>query len=157
MAVARWRITSVTEGSETWLIHYEPVDGGGEAFAASFPKEAFEIRMAEHGLDSLDEAIEVLLYTPLLHAMHADGHPGVLPVLEGDAASARARVLDQVAACKEQYGEVTTAPANGLARAADPLQVLRERVRVDPVRVATIRLEIDGLLARESTGGGSGG
>lgn len=155
MAAARWRITSLTEGPQTWLIHYEPVDGG-EAFAASFPKEAFEIRMAEHGLDSLDEAIEVLLYTPLLHAMHADGHPGVMPVLEGDAASAHARVLGQVAACKEQYGEVT-APASGPARAADPLQVLRERVRVDPVRVATIRLEIDGLLARESTGGGAGG
>ncbi|MFG1709247.1 hypothetical protein ACFLIM_39255 [Nonomuraea sp. M3C6] len=153
MAVARWRITSVTEGPQTWLIHYEPVDGGGEAFAASFPKEAFEIRMAEHGLDSLDEAIEVLLYTPLLHAMHADGHPDVMPVLEGDAATARSRVLSQVAACKERYGEVTAAPANGLARAADPLQALRDRVRVDKVRVATIRLEIDRHLLSQPQGG----
>ncbi|MET7334379.1 hypothetical protein [Nonomuraea sp. NPDC005650] len=152
MAAARWRIASVTEGRETWLIHYEPL-GDGEAFAASWPKEAFEIRMAEHGLDSLDEAIEVLLYTPLLHAMHADDHSGVMPVLEGDAATARARVLGQVAACKEKYGEVTTAPVQGLARAADPLQVLRDQVRVDPVRVATIRLEIDRHLLSQPQGG----
>ncbi|MGW6499318.1 hypothetical protein [Nonomuraea angiospora] len=149
MAAARWRIASVTEGRETWLIHYEPL-GDGEAFAASWPKEAFEIRMAEHGLDSLDEAIEVLLYTPLLHAMHADGHPDVMPVLEGDAATARARILGQVAACKEQYAEVTTTPANGRARTPDPLRTLHDGAHIDPVRVATMRLEIDRyMLARE--------
>jgi len=152
MAVAQWRITSVTEGPETWLIHYEPV-GGGEGFAASWPKAAFEIRMAEHGLDSLDEAIEVLLYTPLLHLMHADGHEGVLPVLADDVATARARILGQVATCKEKYAEVVTAPVSGLARAADPLQVLRDGVRVDRVRVAAIRLEIDSMLAGEGAGG----
>ncbi|PRX66097.1 hypothetical protein B0I32_106233 [Nonomuraea fuscirosea] len=152
MAVAQWRITSVTEEPETWLIHYEPV-GDGQPFAASWPKDAFEIRMAEHGLDSLDEAIEVLLYTPLLHLMRADGHDGVLPVLADDVATARARIRDQVEGCKKRYAEVVAAPANGLARAAaDPLQVLRERVRVDPVRVATIRLQRDSLLA-----GGAGG
>lgn len=152
MAVAQWRITSVTEEPETWLIHYEPVGDEGQPFAASWPKAAFEIRMAEHGLDSLDEAIEVLLYTPLLHMMHADGHDGALPVLAGDVETARARIFDQIADCKKQFAEVVTAPANGLARAADPLQVLRERVQVDKVRVAAIRLEIDSLLAGGARG-----
>lgn len=151
MTVMRWRITSVTEGAQTWVIHYEPVDGQGEAFAASWPKEAFEIRMAEHGLGSLDEAIEVLLYTPLLHAMHADGQECVLPVLEGDAITARARVLAQVAACKERHGEVTTMAASARGRTADPLQVLRNGVRIDPVRVATMRLEIDRTLLARAT------
>ncbi|MEV3981788.1 hypothetical protein [Nonomuraea sp. NPDC049758] len=150
MMVQRWRISDVVEGPESWLIFYEPLDDGGEAFAASWPKEAFEIRMAEHGLETVDEAIEVLLYTPLLHAMHADGQEDALPVLEGDATSARARVLGQVAACKERFGEVATSRSAVRRGQADPLQVLRDGVRTDPVRIAAMRLDIDRyLLASE--------
>ncbi|SDI30989.1 hypothetical protein SAMN05421869_10596 [Nonomuraea jiangxiensis] len=75
--------------------------------------------------------------------MHGDGHEDVLPVLEGDAATARTRVLGQVAACRERYGEAATAPVSARGRAADPLQALREGAHIDPVRVATMRLEID--------------
>jgi hypothetical protein len=152
MGVRSWRVTRVEEGEDAWGFLYEPVDGDGGTFAASFPKGAFEHRMAEHGLKSLDEAIEVLLYEPLyeplLSWMHAEGDPDAQVRLEGDAASARARLQEQIAACRERYGQVLTdAPAAASGRsaraAADPLQVLRDRVRVDPVRVATIRLEID--------------
>jgi hypothetical protein len=113
--------------------------------------------MAEHGLTSLDEVIEALLYEPLLSWMHAEGDPGAQVRLEGDAASARARLQQQIVACREKYGQVITAPPtpttgrSGQA-AADPLRVLRERIQVDPVRVATIRLEIDRyLLAQQAT------
>ncbi|WP_433444544.1 hypothetical protein [Nonomuraea sp. CA-141351] len=143
-----WRITRVEEGPDAWTFLYEPVDGEGGTFAASFPKGVFEHRMAEHGLKSLDEAIEALMYEPLLSWMHAEGDPDAQVRLEGDAASARARLQEQIAACRDRYGQVLTdAPAarSGLkAQAAtDPLQVLRDRVRIDTVRVATIRLEID--------------
>ncbi|MFG2076986.1 hypothetical protein [Nonomuraea maritima] len=148
MGVRTWRITHVEEGPDAWTFLYEPVDGDGGTVAASFPKEAFEHRMAEHGLTSLDEVIEALLYEPLLSWMHADGDPDAQVRLEGDAASARARLQGQIAACREQYGQVLTdAPAAASGRsaqaAADPLQALRDRVRIDPVRVATIRLAID--------------
>jgi hypothetical protein len=148
MDVRSWRITRVEEGPDAWAFLYEPVDGDGGTFSSSIPKGAFEHRMAEHGLDSLDEAIEALLYEPLLSWMHAEGDPDAQVRLEGDAASARARLQEQIAACRERYGQVITdAPAAASGRstraAADPLQVLRDRVRVDPVRVATIRLEID--------------
>ncbi|MEU4511787.1 hypothetical protein AB0G05_20025 [Nonomuraea wenchangensis] len=148
MSMRTWRITRVEEGPDAWMFLYEPVDGDSGTVAASFPKEAFEHRMAEHGLKSLDEVIEALLYEPLLSWMHADGDPAAQVRLEGDAASARARLQGQIAACREKYGQVLTdAPAarSGLTAeaAADPLQVLRDRVRIDPVRVATIRLEID--------------
>jgi hypothetical protein len=151
MGVRSWRIVRVEEGPDAWAFLYEPVDGEGGTFASSIPKGAFEHRMAEHGLKSLDEVIEALMYEPLLSWMHAEGDPDAQVRLEGDAASARARLQEQIAACRERYGQVITdAPAarSGMSAraAADPLQVLRDRVQVDPVRVATIRLEIDRYL-----------
>jgi hypothetical protein len=157
MSVRTWRVTRVEEGPDAWAFLYEPVDGDGGTFAASIPKDAFENRMAEHGLRSLDEVIEALLYEPLLSWMHGEGDPGAQVRLEGDAVSARARLQQQIAACREMYGQVITDPpaaASGRSAraAADPRRVLKERVQVDPVRVATIRLEIDRfLLTQQAT------
>ncbi|MBB5781071.1 hypothetical protein [Nonomuraea jabiensis] len=75
MSVRTWRVTRVEEGPDAWAFLYDPVDGDGGTFAFGIPKDAFENRMAEHGLESLDEVIEALLYEPLLSWMHAGGDP----------------------------------------------------------------------------------
>ncbi|MFI6909644.1 hypothetical protein ACIBKY_50875 [Nonomuraea sp. NPDC050394] len=150
MSVRSWRIDRVEEGPTTWLVHYEPESGGATPFAASIPKEAFEHRMAEHGLQTLDEAIDALLYAPLLSWMAAAGDADGQVLLEGEAGQARERLLGQIAACKERYGElVTTAAAARGRRAVDPLAAIRKSTRIDPVRVAALRMEIDRFLVAQ--------
>ncbi|MDF5756667.1 hypothetical protein [Spongiactinospora sp. TRM90649] len=161
MAMRAWRIVRANDDGQTWTILYEPVGDGHEhpgTVAVSIPKVAFEIRAAEHGLKDVDEVIEALLYEPLLTWMYAEGDPDVQVRLEGDAPSARARLLDQIEACRQRYGQVITEPMETSAHArrtsppADPLRALRESVRIDPVRVAGLRVEIDGLLAAHEGG-----
>ncbi|MFI7705522.1 hypothetical protein [Nonomuraea sp. NPDC049480] len=168
MAVEQWRITEVCEVSgpdeDAWLITYEPVDGdAGARFVSYVPKEAIEVRAAEYGLASVDEALEVILYAPLLAPAHAAGELDMpVPALV-DVETARAQVTEQLATCKEKYGRVVTATAAAGAgraaktKAADPLQVIRDQTRIDPIRTATIRMEMDRYRlahAAESENGG---
>ncbi|MGN9844864.1 hypothetical protein ACTMTI_42725 [Nonomuraea sp. H19] len=61
-------------GEDAWLITYEPVDGDpGAAFVSYVPKEAIEVRAAEYGLATVDEALDVILHAPLLAPAHAAG------------------------------------------------------------------------------------
>lgn len=147
-----WRITEVREvnspDENAWLITYEPVDGGpGAAFVSYVPKEAVEVRAAEYGLASVDEALEVILHAPLLAPAHAAGELDMPAPALVDVDTARAQVKEQLAVCKEKYGTVTVTAEAGTARraakTADPLQVIRDQTRIDPVRAATIRLQMD--------------
>ncbi|GGO63221.1 hypothetical protein [Nonomuraea cavernae] len=165
MPVEQWRITEVREvispGEDAWLITYEPVDGDPDAgFVSYVPKEAVEVRAAEYGLTSADEALDVILHAPLLAHAHAAGELDMPSPALVDVATARAQVAEQLATCKAKYGVVTTAAA-GTGRAAttaDPLQVIRDRTRIDPVRSATIRMEMDRYrLAHEADTENGGG
>lgn len=150
MPVQQWRITQVREvsspGEDAWLITYEPVDGDpSSGFASYVPKEAIEVRAAEYGLATVDEALDVILHAALLAPAHAAGEldmpaPGLL-----DVEAARAQVTEQLAICKERYGTITAAAAGAAraAKAADPLQVIRDQTRIDPIKTAAIRMEID--------------
>lgn len=166
MAVQQWRITEVREvsspGEDAWLITYEPVDGDpGAAFVSYVPKEAVEVRAAEYGLTSVEEALDVILHAPLLAPAHAAGKLEMPSPALLDVEAARAQVVEQLATCKARYGVVTTAAA-GAGRsakaAADPLQVIRDQTRIDPVRSATIRMEMDRYrlahAAEQENGGG---
>ncbi|GAA4928810.1 hypothetical protein HD597_004401 [Nonomuraea thailandensis] len=78
----RWQITRVrevvNEHENAWLIHYDPFDGTlRDAFVAWVPKEAIEWRAAEFGLTTVDEALEVQLYLPLLGPGQAAGTYGL--------------------------------------------------------------------------------
>ncbi|MFF0770988.1 hypothetical protein ACFYUK_19035 [Nonomuraea wenchangensis] len=164
--VQQWRIAEVREvvnpDENAWLITYEPV--GGEpntGFVAYLPKEAVEVRAAEYGLATVDEALDVILHAPLLASAHAAGELDMPSPALLDVEAARAQVVEQLAVCKAKYGVVTTAAA-GAGRAAkaavDPLQVIRDQTRIDPVRSATIRMEMDryrlAYEAEQEKGGG---
>ncbi|WP_091089323.1 hypothetical protein [Nonomuraea wenchangensis] len=69
-------------------------------------------------------------------------------MLHNDAVTARARVLSQVAACK-RYGEVAEPAFTAWRGEPHSLQVLRDGIRIDAVRVATMGLEIDRELAAD--------
>ncbi|MFC7641430.1 hypothetical protein ACFQX6_10915 [Streptosporangium lutulentum] len=129
MPVQQWRITQVREvsspGEDAWLITYEPVDGDpSSGFASYVPKEAIEVRAAEYGLATVDEALDVILHAALLAPAHAAGEldmpaPGLL-----DVEAARAQVTEQLAICKERYGTITAAAAGPPAR---PRRLIRCR------------------------------
>jgi hypothetical protein len=167
MAVDQWRITEVREvvnpDENAWLITYEPVDGDpGAGFVSYVPKEAIKVRAAEYGLATVDEALDVILHAPLLAPAHAAGELDMpFPALV-DVETARAQVVEQLATCKAKYGVVTTASAETgrMARAqADPLQVIRDQTRIDPIKSATIRMEMDRYRlahAAEAENGGNG-
>ncbi|MEV0149675.1 MULTISPECIES: hypothetical protein [unclassified Nonomuraea] len=165
MAVQQWRITEVREvsspGEDAWLITYEPVDGDpGAAFVSYVPKEAVEVRAAEYGLTSVDEALDVILHAPLLAPAHAAGELVMPSPALVDVETARAQAAEQLATCRAKYGVVTTAVAGAgrAAKAADPLKVIREQIRIDPVRAATIRMEMDRYrLAHEAESEKGGG
>lgn len=155
--IAEWRVTEVREvsspGEEAWLITYQPPDGA-PVLVSYVPKDAIEMRAAEFGLASFDEALEVLLYAPLLASAQASGELDMLTPSLVDVDSARKQVVEQLATCKKKYGVVTTAAAAGTARAAkavDPLQVIRDQTRIDPIKTAAIRMGIDRF--RLSNGG----
>ncbi|MEU1883439.1 hypothetical protein ABZ470_39550 [Streptosporangium sp. NPDC020072] len=161
VAVPQWRITQVREvtgpGEDAWLISYEPASGHpGEAFVSYVPKEALVVRAAEYGLATVDEALEVILHEPLLAEHQAAGRLEMLTPALLDVAAARAQVEGQLAVCREQYGVVVTAAPAKAGRsaaraAADPLQVIRDRTRIDPIETAAIRMEIDRVRLRQET------
>lgn len=70
-------------------------------------------------------------------------------MLQNDAVTTRARVLSQVAACKKRYGEVAEPAFTAWRGEPHSLQVLRDGIRIDAVRVATMGLEIDRELAAD--------
>jgi hypothetical protein len=152
--VRRWQITQVcevvNEHENAWLIHYDPIDGDlRDAFVAYVPKEAIEWRAAEFGLTTVDEALEVQLYLPLLGPGQAAGdldmlNPSAMPVEQ-----ARAHVAELLAACKERHGVIEHPAGNARTRRADPLQVIREGTRIDVVRTSAMRLEIDRAMLRQ--------
>ncbi|MEV0617558.1 hypothetical protein AB0I81_29850 [Nonomuraea sp. NPDC050404] len=151
MAVEQWQITEVREvsspGEDAWLITYKPVFGDpGATFVSYVPKEAVEVRAAEYGLATVDEALDVILHAPLLAPAHAAGELDMPSPALLDVETARAQVNEQLDVCKAKYGVVTTAAAGTgrVAKAqADPLQVIRDQTRIDPVKAATIRMEMD--------------
>ncbi|AQZ62742.1 unnamed protein product [[Actinomadura] parvosata subsp. kistnae] len=153
--VQHWSISQVrevvNEHEDAWLIHYDPIDGDlRDAFVAYVPKEALEWRAAEFGLTTVDEALEVQLYLPLLAPGQAAGtldmlNPSAMPVEQ-----AHAHVTELLATCKKQHGVIQQPASNVRTGRADPLTVIRERTRIDVVRTTAMRLEIDrALLARE--------
>ncbi|QFY09650.1 hypothetical protein GBF35_26010 [Nonomuraea phyllanthi] len=166
MPVQQWRITEVREvvnpDENAWLITYEPVDGDpGAGFVSYVPKEAIEVRAAEYGLATVDEALDVILHSPLLAPAHAAGELNMPTPALVDVETARAQVVEQLAICKAKCGVVTTAAETRRAAkgAADPLQVIRDQTRIDPIKSATIRMEMDRYRlahAAESENGGGG-
>jgi hypothetical protein len=146
-----WRVKAVEEMTDTsgrieyWVIVYEvpeTVWPDGE-YRYGFPKDALEGRAAEYGLASVDEALEILLWEPLLaRASSAGVLQMVVPALL-DSDSAREQISDRIARCGELHGVIERTDASSRSRAADPLQAIRDEARLDPVRVATIRMEMD--------------
>ncbi|MGN9844863.1 hypothetical protein ACTMTI_42720 [Nonomuraea sp. H19] len=69
-------------------------------------------------------------------------------------------MTEQLATCKAKYGVVTATPAGTgrAAKAADPLQVIRDQTRIDPIKTATIRMEMARYrLAHEAESENGGG
>lgn len=145
-----WRVKGVEEMTDTsgrteyWVIVYEVPESvwpDGE-YRYGFPKGALEGRAAEYGLAGVDEALEVLLWEPLLARASSDGVLDMVVPALLDADMAREQIQQRIAVCREQHSVVEQPAAAGLRRAADPLQVIRES-RFDPIKVATIRMEMD--------------
>ncbi|MEU8195223.1 hypothetical protein AB0C10_15730 [Microbispora amethystogenes] len=148
-----WVVTGVEEATddsgkhEFWVIVYqvpETVHPDG-VWRYHVHKGAIEGRAAEYGLTTVDEVLEILTFEPLLAPLQASGELPMLIPSAMDAASARAAVAEQIDTCKRRHGRVsvTGKSRKALAAKADPLQTIRDRVRVDPVRTAVMRLEID--------------
>ncbi len=148
-----WVVTGVEEATDAsgtvgfWVIVYqvpETVHPDG-VIRYYVHKGAIEGRAAEYGLTDVDDVLEIVTYEPLLGARQAAGElPPLIPAAM-DAASARAAVAEQIETCKRQYGQVsiTGKSRKALAAKADPLQTIRDRARIDPVRTAAMRLEMD--------------
>ncbi|MEV4806752.1 hypothetical protein AB0K18_42730 [Nonomuraea sp. NPDC049421] len=146
-----WTVVAVEETTADdgavpyWVIVYqvpEDVSPTGE-WRYYLPKAAVAYRAAEFGMD-LEEALQLIVHEPLLIGMHERGELQPLAPALVDAVTARRQALEQISACRaEHVAVVTAASARGRARAGDPLQVIRDQTRVDPIAAAAIRLEID--------------
>ncbi|GAA3145020.1 hypothetical protein GCM10010466_40130 [Planomonospora alba] len=159
MAVAQWVVTGVGETTDTsgripfWVITYQVPESVADDGTVTYylPKAALEHRVAEYGLDSVEEALEIALYEPVLGPHQAAGELEMLTPALLSPQEARAQVDQQIAICKEKYGVVVTAaPAPPDARmsratsaAPDPLRVIREQTRIDLIRTAALRVELD--------------
>ncbi len=121
------------------------------------PMEAVENRCAEYGFTTVDEALELLLYEMALAPYQASGELPMFNPASMDVVSAQQQAADQIAYCKKKIARIesTTADDGSRKAAPDPLQIIRDKTRIDPVRCAAIRMEIDRYrLARERAGRG---
>ncbi|TMR97525.1 hypothetical protein [Nonomuraea basaltis] len=157
-----WTVTGVEETTGDdgrtpyWVIVYEvPVEVAPDGqWRYYVPKEAVEYRAAEYGLTDVDEVLDVLVHEPLLIELQS---AGVLPPLTPsltDAAAARELVRQQIAACRERHGAVAAQRKHSNARAVDPLQAIRDACRIDPIRTAELRMEIDRHRMAQARGEG---
>ncbi|MFC6581845.1 hypothetical protein [Planomonospora parontospora] len=152
-------MTSVEETTDTsgripfWVITYRVPESVADDGVVTYylPKAALEHRVAEYGLDSVEEALEIALYEPVLGPHQAAGELDMLTPALLRPPEARAQVDQQIAICKENYGVVVTAPSappdarvsRATSAARDPLRVIREQTRIDPIRTAALRVELD--------------
>ncbi|MFI7126986.1 hypothetical protein ACIBQ1_14930 [Nonomuraea sp. NPDC050153] len=152
----QWTIVDVEETTGDdgrtpyWVIVYEvpeevSPDGRWRYYVL---KESVEYRAAEFGLTDIDDVLDVLVHESLLIELQSIG---VLPMVTPssmDAATAHEVVRGQIAHCRERHATVVTVQGSGAARArvADPLQTIRDACRIDLIRTAELRLEIDRAL-----------
>ncbi|WP_424533624.1 hypothetical protein ACOZ38_25145 [Sphaerisporangium viridialbum] len=134
--VEAWQVTLTRASDDTSLVLF-------------LPKTAIEDAAVTYGLSTTDEAIDVILHQTVLSIYEPEQEQANPWQASGE--QARAAVVDRVERCKREYATVETDAPRGrtaAARAAgDALAPLRGHVRVDPVRIATSRLEFQRALA----------
>ncbi|MEV4749084.1 hypothetical protein AB0K21_22120 [Streptosporangium sp. NPDC049248] len=155
MAVQEWAVIGVEETTDgtgripLWVIVYEvPEEVSADRRQRYIvPHDLLEIRAAEYGLSSVDDVLDVIVHEPMLGAAQAAGDLPMLIPGAVDAGTAHAQVTEQIAACRKKHGRVAMPDVRQrTARAetpAHPLQKIRDSTRIDPIRTASIRLEID--------------
>ncbi|WP_433235552.1 hypothetical protein ACQPYK_25540 [Streptosporangium sp. CA-135522] len=132
-----------------WVIVYEVPEevSADRRHRYIVPHDLLEIRAAEYGLSTVDDVLDVIVHEPMLGAAQAAGDLPMLIPGTVDAGTAHAQVTEQIAACRQRHGRVIMPDARqSAARAkppAHPLQKIRDSTRIDPIRTASIRLEID--------------
>lgn len=131
-----------------WVIVYEVPEemSADRRHRYIVPHDLLEIRAAEYGLSSVDDVLDVIVHEPMLGAAQAAGDLPMLIPGAVDAGTAHAQVTEQIAACRKKHGRVAIDARQSTARAempAHPLQKIRDSTRIDPIRTASIRLEID--------------
>ncbi|MBT2234747.1 hypothetical protein [Nonomuraea sp. NEAU-A123] len=143
-----WKVTEVINTAdesgriEAWEITLTRV-ADGVTVGVFLPKVAIESAAVACGLASTDEAIDMLMHRAV-HPIYEPNLPEPNP-WQMSADEARAAVLERVERCKRDHATVeTTVPKARTAaarKAADVLAPLRSHVRIDPVKVAAVRLE----------------
>lgn len=117
------------QGLPIWLVSMVKPDGSVHCHA--FPPAAIEWRMAEYGLDTVDEALDVILHEPFATSPTD-------PLKARDDAAVRAGMVVRVPGAAEDYEPIRlhNADAIGDARDAHRLRIAdaKKRVHVKPPR-----------------------
>ncbi|MGW1949048.1 hypothetical protein ACWCRC_32590 [Streptomyces sp. NPDC001940] len=128
-----WAPVDVTEvvtrsGVACWQIQHQRPDG--DIHRHVFPQDALEWRMAEYGLESIDEALDMVLHEPFA-TDPAD------PLLARDDAALRVGMVTRLPGAVEDYDTIRLHNADtiGDAREAQDIRVAdakTSRVRIVP-------------------------
>lgn len=155
-----WVVTGLEEttddkGRPGWLIVYQVPEevSPDREFRLAVSPLLVETRAAEYGLSTVDEVLDVLVYEPLLGMAQAAGDlPMIVPALLSPD-EARAQILGQIETLRNKHGRVTVPQAQAETKArtaaADPLKPIRDSTRIDPIRMAALRVRIARYRAAE--------
>ncbi|MGW4639542.1 hypothetical protein ACWEN6_13490 [Sphaerisporangium sp. NPDC004334] len=158
----QWVVTGVEETTDAtgriplWMIVYQvpPEASPDGELRYVVPREVIDFRAAEYGLTTVEEVLDLLVWEPLLGIAQAAGDLDMPAAPLLDPAAARAQIAGQIEACKDRHGTVrvgATAGAARAAKAADPLHAIRQATRIDPIRVAALRVELDRARAAHTS------
>lgn len=121
-------VTARTSGGGTpcWMVTYQLADG--RIHGHVFPQETLEWRMAEYGLDSIDEALDVVLHEPWAIT---PSEPWLIPA---DAAT-RAGMVVRVKGPVVDYEPIALHNADSIddARTAHRIRIADAKTRVHVV------------------------
>jgi hypothetical protein len=114
--------TATAQGTPIWMVSMRKPDG--TIHAHSFPPSTIEWRMAEYGLDSVDEALDIILHEPW-----AADPTDPMQAREDPAALVGMTVLQAGAAAAEPI-RLHNAPTIADAREAHRLRIADAKTRI---------------------------
>ncbi|MGW8679667.1 hypothetical protein ACWGNN_01115 [Streptomyces sp. NPDC055817] len=136
-----WAPVDVTEvvtrsGVTCWQVQHQRPDG--DIHRHVFPQDALEWRMAEYGLETVDEALDMVLHEPFA-TDPAD------PLLARDDAALRVGMVTRLPGAAEDYDTIRLHNADTIADAREAQDIRVADVKTSRVRIVPPEGEPDPL------------